>query len=420
MRGKFNFLQKTMLDWNELHPYNAAHVLRVPEKLDLERLKKTIGETLEFHGLTGLALDGKKSFQFSGGAAQPEIKILSGENIQETLRSEIEHQLNTPFEIRESFLPFRFFVTSQPDCFFLGLIYFHPIADAVAVVYLLRDIFDSYVSKKTISKRFIVERGFQFSPARFFSKIAAFPAAMRTIRQSHKARYDDENDCSNGLLLLSLTPQHLRALSVAGKMWNVTINDLLLAMLMKCCAPFAEDRASEPRRRRIAIGSIVNIRKELGLDERAFGLFLGSFFVSHEVPDGISLRDLAADVRQQTLAIKEEKLFVGPAPEMLLGRLSLSFFSTAKRKKLYQKNYPLWGGITNMNLNALWPQQPEEKPVDYFRAVSTGPVTPLVLSVTTLREVMNIGLSYRRAVFSKEQIEQVCRDFLGMIEGLKK
>ena len=62
----------------------------------------------------------------------------------------------------------------------------------------------------------------------------------------------------------------------------------------------------------------------------------------------------------------------------------LIFFSPERRKKFYQKNYPLWGGITNMNLNSLWTSGQKRVPLDYFRAVSTGPATPLVLSVTTV------------------------------------
>jgi hypothetical protein len=34
MEGRLNIMQKAMLDWNELHPYNAIHVARVPDPLD--------------------------------------------------------------------------------------------------------------------------------------------------------------------------------------------------------------------------------------------------------------------------------------------------------------------------------------------------------------------------------------------------
>ena len=59
-----------------------------------------------------------------------------------------------------------------------------------------------------------------------------------------------------------------------------------------------------------------------------------------------------------------------------------------------------------MNMNNLWPRD-HDGPTDYFRAVSTGPITPLVLSVTTFTGHMNIGLTYRPAVFAMAQINDV-------------
>ena len=97
----------------------------------------------------------------------------------------------------------------------------------------------------------------------------------------------------------------------------------------------------------------------------------------------------------------------------------LSLFSTERRKKFYQKHYPLWGGITNMNINSLWEQPPAESPIDYFRAVSTGPATPLVLSVTTVGDAMNIGLTSRSTVFSAPEIERVKSYFLDWEKHLK-
>jgi hypothetical protein len=98
--------------------------------------------------------------------------------------------------------------------------------------------------------------------------------------------------------------------------------------------------------------------------------------------------------------------------ELTFGRLMMALFSEQRRKKLYQKHYPLWGGLTNMNLNALWPQPEGSRPVDYFRAVSTGPVTPLVASITTIGPVANIGLTYRSTVFGAPDIERIKASFL--------
>ena len=64
-----------------------------------------------------------------------------------------------------------------------------------------------------------------------------------------------------------------------------------------------------------------------------------------------------------------------------------------------------------MNLNSLWEQDGRMAPLDYFRGVSTGPVTPLVLSITTVGDRANLGLSYRTTVFSAADVENLERQF---------
>jgi hypothetical protein len=72
-----------------------------------------------------------------------------------------------------------------------------------------------------------------------------------------------------------------------------------------------------------------------------------------------------------------------------------------------------------MNLNLVWRQHGNAKPVDYFRAVSTGPATPLVLSATTVGEHLNLGITYRQTVFSPAAIEQIKTAFLTCINDLE-
>src|SRR6185369_2067746 len=115
----------------------------------------------------------------------------------------------------------------------------------------------------------------------------------------------------NGFVFFSLKPETLLSLIKAGKSRGITLNDLFLALLMRGLSPLAPERTQAARRRMISIGCIVNIRQDLALgSRRTFGLFLGSFVVSHEVPRGISLMDLAMDIRRQTLEIKRGKLYL--------------------------------------------------------------------------------------------------------------
>ncbi len=67
MRGKLNSFQKTMLQWNHLHAYNAVHGVRMAGDLDLPRLTIVINDFLEQCGLTRLTLDlQRKTFDYGG------------------------------------------------------------------------------------------------------------------------------------------------------------------------------------------------------------------------------------------------------------------------------------------------------------------------------------------------------------------
>jgi hypothetical protein len=469
MSGRLNAFQLSMLQWNDLHPYNAAHVVRVPEKLDVELLRNALGQTLERKGLSGLMLNrGARTYEYRGGSADVGITIVEsphnscgkipgqeprspsragaspaqswtsqtkkgGRDVDPPLNftgtgapsptvfaEEIERQLNTPFAYGDSFTPFRCVVFAEQDAFALAVVYFHPIADAESIVFLLRDIVDFYrgTGQSGVGQPF--ERYppprdnlLRSHPAVLARKLASLPSSMRRMRLACRPNYRDAGDFQNKLTLFSLNEAALARMVESAKAIGVTLNDLFLGILMKATSVLAPDRAQSGRRKNLAIGCIVNTRRDLGLDgRRDFGLFLGSFLVHHPAPAGIALAELARDIGGQTRLIKEKQLYLGAALELSFGRMLISLFSASRRKKLYQKHYPLWGGLTNMNLNALWPQPEETRSVDYLRAVCTGPVTPLVASITTMGRAANVSLTYRSTVFGAEEIERVKACFL--------
>jgi NRPS condensation-like uncharacterized protein len=423
MPGRLNIFQRTMLQWDELHPYNAIHVVRVPGVLDTARLGNVLRHILVRLGLTGLELDvARAGFSYQGGPAQCEIKLVSAPDPQAGLIAEIEHQLNTRFEIRQAFNPFRFFAVPDLDSFSLGLVYFHPVADAESVVFLLKRIVEAYLAAEdggTVEPMDLYPEprdGLLRQPALLLKKLASLPGLVRNTRRSNRPYYHNPQDTRNGFALMALPSDSLPKLVQAGKSWGVTVNDLFLALLMRSLVPLAGN-LDRSRRCRMSLGCIVNLRRDLGLEgPRTFGLFLGSFTVTESVTTGSNLRELAAGVHDQTERVKRRQLYLTSSLELRFARRMLGFFSTGQRKKLYQKHYPLWGGITNMNLNALWPPETGSA-VDYFRAVSTGPATPLVLSVTTIRDAVHVGLSFRRTVFSPANIGRIQSELLALISG---
>ena len=193
MQGRLNNFQKSMLQWNDLHPYNAVHVVRIPGILDLERLKGVITGALEGKGLTGLALNqGAGTYQYRGGAALPEIRMTTaGTASSSSLAEEIEHQLNTPFLQNAPFSPFRFFVIQEAAAFFMGLVYFHAMADAECILFLIKDMIDAYRGgdRSRITNPVDIhpprlDRLFGHHPGVLARKLASLPSLAKAMRST--------------------------------------------------------------------------------------------------------------------------------------------------------------------------------------------------------------------------------------------
>jgi NRPS condensation-like uncharacterized protein len=312
----------------------------------------------------------------------------------------------------------------EADGFSLGVVYFHAIADAEAIALLARDMVEVYsnptspIASTPLNPYPPCRDGLPSHPGMLVKKLLSLPALIGNLRSSARRFCRDTDDFSNRFTLFALTPEELNTLLKAARVWGVTVNDLFLALLLKCCSRLESNRLRRPRRRKLSIGCIVNLRKDLGLaGQRVFGPFLGTFGVTHEVPENISLMDLARDIRRQTVVIKRDRLYLGSVLELAFGRFIFSRSSPEQQKKFYPKNFPLWGGVTNVNLNPIWPQSPGDKPIDCLSTASTGPVIPLVFAVVTVRESLNVAITWRPAFFSEADIGQLKKDFLELVRS---
>jgi hypothetical protein len=421
MPGQLNSFQRTMLHWSDLHPYNAVHVVRIVGPLDLNQVQNAIAGVLQKHGLVAIELNRSRgTFVYPTGIASVPVSMLApGADPQRTLAEEIRRQLNAPFEYGVRFCPFRFFVLPARADFWLGLVYFHAVADAECIIHLLREMAAavSAPAKAGAARRFEIypprfDNLLRHQPAVLARKLLALPAEISVARASHRPPVRDDPGMENGFRLFGLSAGQLAAVLRTAAAWEVTANDLFLALQLQALAPLAGERL-QMRRRNISVGNIVNLRRALGQDgARVFGLFLGLFVVTHAVPPGLGLKPLAQAIQKQTRRTKDGQLYLATPVDLAVARIALKFFSLERKRKFYQKNRPLWGGLTNMNLNPIWQSSGDSLPADYLRAVSTGPATPLVLSITTVSDAARVSLSYRTAIFSAPQIEAFQARFL--------
>jgi hypothetical protein len=422
MLGELNTFQRVMLQWNSLWPYNAVHAVRVSGPLEPARLRQVIETTLHRRGISRLRLDRRRgTYEYQAGQAPIEIREAGpvGAHALE-LTAELERELNTPFPIDAPFCPIRFFVMVEREGFRLGAAYFHPIADAESILLLLRGVVSTYLGDPGTypSDPFIChpprhDRLWRQPPGLIVRKLLTIPSEIRMLRRSIRMRVREAGDLRSLVRLMRVERETLETLVASAKAWEVTVHDLLLALLMQALAPFTRLQTGNKRRRNIALGSIVNARGDCGIDrERTFGLFLGSFVVSHPVPQGIELRRLAGDLRCRTARIKRHKLFLAAPLELAFAERLFRLYSARRQEQFYRKYHPLAGGISNMSLDGYWRSREKGKPLDYFRVVSTGPNTPLVLSATTYDRGMTLAISYRPGVFAASGID-VLQEHLG-------
>ena len=414
-----------MLDWRDFHPYNAVHAVRLGGALDVAALTQAIAGCLADAGLTGLVLDRDRGrYSWRGGAHRVALETLdAGTDWQSSLTRAFERHLNAPFPRDGAIEPLRFFAMPVDGGFFVGIAYDHFIAGGDSIIALLDAIAARYSGKPTdVSSLARYPRTharlFARHPLAFARGLARLPSLTQSCRRTIRPHYRAIDDGRNGFTFCLLESAQYQALRNAAKSWGVTLNDALATLLLVAQSAAMPARDMSKRRRELAVASIVNLRSAHGQDARTFGQFLSSFRVAHPVPPGIALDALARDVHRTTTRIKREKLYLTTLFAMGVDRLIGRLQTRRQRMAIYAKNYPVGAGVSSLNVDTLWTSGDGEAPL-YVRGVPTGPLSPLVVAVTTSGERMCLGISYRTTAMSSAEVEALRKDLVKRIDQLQ-
>jgi NRPS condensation-like uncharacterized protein len=422
--GRFNEFQRTMLQWTGLHPYNAVHVAKVNAAIDPERLATRIRHVLVEAGLTNYSLDeAAGTYRYEGGPAGIELRVLDpGDGAEAAVFREMERQLNEPFAYRWCFQPFRFFAVFEGTVSYVGLSYFHAVADADAIGRLLLEIVAAALDDtcRPLRDTALASRGSSRiplgGPLAALKRVRGAFRKFQAMRQSHRSPPSRIESYDNAWFARNLDAEASARILAEAKRHGVTLNDLCLAALLIAVIPAASLRF-ERRRRHLSAGCVVNLRRDLpDRRRRDFGLFLGSFAVTHPTPVDITLEELLASVHAQTTTIKRDKLYLASRLEFQANRFLFSRQRPEQQRHFYRKAYPVWGSITNFKMD-LDQDTGAGRIIDYYRAVSAGPALALVVGITGVGGRLNFGFTYRPDSISKAAVEEIADRWLSLLSG---
>jgi hypothetical protein len=430
MKGKLNLFQAAMIRWREMYPYNAVHVVHVPRPLDPARLEAGIRRRLEELGLTGLGLDRRRlRYEWSGGASAATIvAVAGGADPLATLHGEIERHLNLAFPSEGRFDPFRFFAVVDETSFHLGIAYDHFVAGGDSIVLLLQRFVEDYCGIECSGTALAAPALYPPKYRRLFARqaiplvkgLASLRALIASSRRSVRPRYAGGGDGYNGVAFFRLDSGEHTKLARTARDWEMTQNDLFLSILLWILSPRVAERRQANRRRELAVASIVNVRPDFGAKAaNGFVPLLASFRVAHPVPPGMGLRELASFVHAETSRVKRGKLYLQTLLALGLSGMQWRFLSLGQRQGFHAKNYAVWAGMTPLYLDALWPAaRTYPFRLEYVRAVATGPLSPIVVALTTLGEIVQIALSFRTAALDRDRVDGIIADITNCIRSL--
>ena len=85
---------------------------------------------------------------------------------------------------------------------------------------------------------------------------------------------------------------------------------------------------------------------------------------------------------------------------------------------MFHKVVPMLGGISNVNLTDSWIGR-EPSVLDYLRVSPTGPLLPMVFTLTTIRDKLSVCVTHRTAIYPNDDATAIVADFVARLKALQ-
>ena len=107
---------------------------------------------------------------------------------------------------------------------------------------------------------------------------------------------------------------------------------------------------------------------------------------------------------------------------LAIASLAWRSLDATRRDSLYAKHYPVWAGLTPLGVAGAWDAMTPlagERPLDYRRGVSTGPLAPIVVAATYTGRALELGVSFRPAAIGASEVRAAIDRFVADLESLQ-
>lgn len=380
-----NAFQTLMRGWAQLAPYNFIHALRLEQPAGVER----------WHAATAAALR----------TLELETTSLAIETPATPIEAHLEAELHRAFA--PGALPLRFFVVeANGGGHWFGVVVDHWFADDFSCRAMLRRIYSSYQPDGATADKADLFLAQKQAPRRnWMVEWSSFLQQAASLQRASRLPVNECLDFTVGVFRTELPAGTLEVARTIAKEQNATVHDVFLAAAAQASAA-AHFWPAGDGRDAIALASAMDLRRfESGSARDGFGLLISQFTLVERRPEKVSLPELVARIAPKTRRLKK----VSGRAVFIAGLFSWRLARSRRAKAtLYQRGSPFAAGLSNVNLSGSWIEQSE---IAEFRRVGpTGPVVPLVLMLTTLRDRIFVDTTYRTTAFSLEAAENLVED----------
>lgn len=421
-----NAFQRVVRGWEEVHPYNAAQVLDVRRPVDVPAASAAWAATLAEMQLGRVVVRpiSYRHVNLNGEMARYPIRVLpAGTHLDTFFAAELNRAFDDPGEP-----PFRPFLLAAPDggTWHVGVIYQHWVADSVAVRHVLRRWLERMFLPAARHARTRIRHAsigylglLDMAPGTLTPAQTVLSMVRRHLRyrRARKVRTFGAADYPVGVVLAG-GDGRVPALVEAARRAGAKVNDLFLAAAARACDGRVPTQ-QRPNRPDLALGSIVDLRPLArgALDDR-FGLFLGFAEVVCRPEEMRCRTRLVTAIAGQNRAHRQRGIWPSSVGWLLAALAARPLVKPQKLYHFFRKETPLMAGVSNVNLNHTWAAQHPDLVVRYRRISPTGPLAPVVFSVTTLGDDLQLSLTYRAALLTREQAQELADAFLGELAAL--